>query len=95
MRANQFQVIWSKRSEADLARLWFDHVSVRGKIRRSADTIDRNLRDHPLNVGESREGNERICHLHPLAITFEVSTMDRLVKVEELWWIGFPPNPSE
>lgn len=92
MKPANYHVIWSGAAEAALAELWLQHPSEQRRIQTASDAIDRALSTQPLSLGESREGNERICHIHPLAITYSVIPEDRLVRVAKLWWID--PRPD-
>ena len=84
-----FTVIWFPQAEDDLTTAWLDSDrATRRAITAATNYIDRLLRANPLDVGEGREGIDRIVFHSPLAMVFEVLEDDRLVRVREVWRIA-------
>jgi hypothetical protein len=67
-------VIWKKDAEADLANLWIKAAD-RSALASAANRIDVQLRNDPLNTGESRADDDRIYYDPPLAILFTVAEL--------------------
>jgi hypothetical protein len=79
----RYTVTWDPEAIDDLADLWLaatDRAAVAG----AADRIDRELSIDPGAKGRPFFG-QRIFAANPLAVTFEVSTADRIVKVIQIW----------
>jgi hypothetical protein len=76
----KYTVIWLKKAEDQLARLWTD-ASDRAAVTAAADTIDSLLRWRPAERGESRSERSRILIEGVLAVLFEINEEDRLVYV--------------
>jgi plasmid stabilization system protein ParE len=79
-----FTVVWIPKAEAMLARIW-NAAKDRAAVAEAADRIDALLKRDPLTVGESRSGSLRVLYSLPLAVHYEVSEMDRLVRVLRVW----------
>jgi len=79
-----FTVVWIPKAEAMLARIW-NAAKDRAAVGKAADRIDALLKRNPLAVGESRSGAIRVLHESPLAVHYEVSELDRLVRVLKVW----------
>lgn len=79
-----YNVVWVPHAERKLTSIWLQSPR-RGMITLAANELDRSLRFHPDQVGESRDGNRRIAFETPLAIEFEVIEADRLVRVLVVW----------
>jgi hypothetical protein len=79
-----YTVSWTAHAEAELARIW-NEAGDRMRITNAARQIDIQLRRDPTSAGESRELGTRIFFVSPLAVTFHVSTEDRLVRVVDVW----------
>jgi hypothetical protein len=80
----KWTVVWRPSPTNDLATIWMATPD-RASITQAAHRIDAQLRDDPLNAGESRSGNERVLFEPPLAVSYEVSEDDRLVTVTAVW----------
>lgn len=79
-----FTVVWKPEAERRLAMIWTDATD-RGAVTRAAAAIDRALRDHPEQLGESRAKGRRIYLESPLGIAFRVAPADRMVTVVTVW----------
>lgn len=80
----KWTVVWKPAAQHDLTAIWLKALNRQAVTRTSAE-LDRLLQRDPLNLGESREGNERVVFVLPLAIRYQVSEADRLVAVQEVW----------
>ena len=90
-----YMVQWMEEALADLARLWIDADSnLRKLISVATNEIDRRLRKHPLDEGESRDGADRIFLWPPLGVTFEVSEQDRVLRILGVWQFRVGPKKS-
>lgn len=78
-----YTVIWVTAAAGELAEIWMAAAD-RPLITAAARDVDQRLRVDPESAGESRE-QRRILIAGPLAITFEISAEDRLVKVLDVW----------
>ena len=75
-----FRVEWLQAARDGLARLWLQADSaLRQAITAAAHTIDEQLQDDPLGVGESRTGNDRVLFVPPLGIRYEVDSTNNFV----------------
>lgn len=81
-----FTVVWLESAAGELAEAWF-MTKDRALVTAAARDIDQRLRVHPESAGESRQGLRRILIAGPLAVTFEMSIEDRLVRVLDVWLI--------
>ena len=79
-----YTVTWLASAEQELAALWVDAAN-RVVITTAAHQIEALLRSRPGRVGESRSKGFRILFVEPLAVTFELSKLDRLVRVHHVW----------
>jgi hypothetical protein len=79
-----YTVIWVTAAAGELAEIWMAAAD-RPLITAAARDVDQRLRVDPESAGESREQRRRILIAGPLAITFEISAEDRLVKVLDVW----------
>jgi plasmid stabilization system protein ParE len=79
-----FTVVWKPEAERRLANIWTDSTD-RNAVTRSAGVIDRALKDHPENLGESRGKGRRVFLEAPLGVVFQVSSADRMVTVLTVW----------
>ena len=84
-----YTVVWIKRAEAKLARIW-NASADRREVTRAAHEIDVQLRDDPRDCGESRPDDVRIFFVRPLAVTFRIEEDDRIVRVADVWRIRRP-----
>jgi hypothetical protein len=73
-------VVWDPDAENELADLWV-HSPVQRAITDAANRIDALLRVDPHLQGTNLSGSRRILFEPPLAVIFEVSIPDRLVRV--------------
>jgi hypothetical protein len=79
-----YAVGWRKSAENDLAQIWSDAPD-RGRITASADRIEDMIAHDPLSFGESRGDHTRIGFVAPLAVLFDVDTVNRRVTVWDIW----------
>ena len=89
----KYTVIWKPSAKQHLADIWLS-AEDRAAIASAADRIDRLLASDPLDVGESRSGNDRILIDVPLAVVFEVSELDRRVDVLTIRHVPRAPRDS-
>ena len=82
-----FTVVWADSAAGELAEIWISALD-RPLITAAARDIDHSLHTQPNAVGESRDGNRRILIAGPLAVTYELSFDDRLVKVLDIWRVA-------
>jgi plasmid stabilization system protein ParE len=75
-----FTVVWTKEAMDDLTEIW-TQSSDRKAVTTASDRIDALLRRNPLGVGKSMVDDGRMLFEVPLAVTFRVSDVDRLVTV--------------
>jgi hypothetical protein len=65
-----------------LTTFWLEADSeLRQAITTSAPLLERHLQTDPLHIGESRNPGERIHFVPPLAITYEVDALNRIVTI--------------
>lgn len=81
-----FTVAWVDSAERELAEVWLTATN-RAVVTAAARSIDQRLRTSPESAGEAREGSRRILFSGPLAVTFEPSINDRVVRVLDVWLI--------
>lgn len=81
-----FTVVWVVSGADELAEIWLS-AGDRPLITAAARDIDHRLRIQPDAVGESRDGSRRILIAGPLAVTYEISLDDRIVRVLDVWRI--------
>ncbi len=77
-------VNWTEEAQSQLADIWL-RVLDREEITIISREIDLALREHPLDVGEERVPPERVLHIKPLAVLYDVSEADCLVTVYAVW----------
>ena len=75
-----FTVVWKALAEEQLAEIWLASED-RNAVSRTARELEEQLRQRPLEVGESRDGATRVVMQPPLAVHFDVFEDDRLVVV--------------
>lgn len=73
-------------AERELAEVWLTATN-RAVVTAAARSIDQLLKTSPESAGEAREGSRRILFSGPLAVTFEPSINDRVVRVLDVWLI--------
>lgn len=66
-----WQVVWIKEAEAELINLWIAGPD-RASVTQAAEQIDEQLAINPVDFGESRQVDERIAFLGPLAVEFTI-----------------------
>jgi len=81
-----FTVVWLESAASELAEAWF-MAKDRALVTAASRDIEQRLRAHPESAGESRQGLRRILIAGPLAVMFEISVEDRLVRVLSVWLI--------
>lgn len=81
-----FTAVWLESAASELAEAWF-MAKDRALVTAASRDIDQRLRAHPESAGESRQGLRRILIAGPLAVIFEISIEDRLVRVLNVWLI--------
>jgi hypothetical protein len=79
-----FTVIWQPAALNALADIWTT-VTDRNAVTDASEQIDRMLTRDPLNVGESRPGNQRVAFAFPLGVRYEVVLDDRRSVVVAVW----------
>ena len=75
-----FEVRWMRVADAELMEIW-SQATNRNAITAAVDAVDRQLKSDPIDLGESREGAERILFATPLIVRFQVFEEDRRVLV--------------
>jgi hypothetical protein len=80
----KYTVIWSPEAEQALAALWL-HAPDRAAVTAAAYRIDQRLTNDPDQQGAARSPGVRILVEPPLAVLFEVSPLDRIVRVFHVW----------
>lgn len=69
-----YRVVWRSRSFNYLGVLHFMTLETSGDVagfERAWDEIELSLSDTPDEVGESRDGNERVLIVNPLTVVYE------------------------
>jgi len=79
----RFTVIWSPDALSKLADLW-NGATDREAISRSAESIERALRDDPGRRGEDFYG-DRLLVEEALAVAFRVLEGDRIADIFDVW----------
>jgi G:T-mismatch repair DNA endonuclease (very short patch repair protein) len=75
----------------DLARIWLGANSEQKvEITVASERMDRQLRRDPMGVGQARDRGWRVLVAPPLAVKYEVSDDDRLVRVVDVWQFTVP-----
>jgi len=85
-----FKVLWRPSALNALADIW-TNASDKNAVTRASNTLDRRLATNPLDLGESRDGNERIGFEPPLQILFRVDVAERTAHVTAVGVFGSPP----
>lgn len=81
-----YSVRWVPDALDELAALWASAApDDRSLITYAVDDLDRQLRQTPESVGESREAEFRILISMPIAVQFRVQSDARLVQVVSVW----------
>ena len=81
-----FRVEWIQSAQDDLMLLWMlADSSTRQAIATASMRIDPTLSPDPLNVGESRGGDDRVMFEPPLGVMFQVDVPNNIVWVVSVW----------
>jgi hypothetical protein len=81
-----YRVEWIQTARDELTLLWILADSpARQAITAASAKIDPTLELDPLNVGESRTGDERVMFVDPLGVLFEVDAANHIVWVFSVW----------
>lgn len=80
----KYTVLWLPDVERELTEIWLASAD-RDEISDATSRIESLLRLRPIKEGESRDMNQRILFVAPLAVTYEVREADRLVQVTSIW----------
>jgi hypothetical protein len=80
----KYTVIWSDAAIQELAAIWLQ-VRDRTAITRTAHQIELTLSRDAQHVGEQRLGNQRITHVDPLGLRFDVIVDDLTVVIGAVW----------
>ena len=89
----RWTVLWTPSAEGQLARIWLD-ADDRQAVRAAADSLDTEMSQSAMSVGESRSGGVRVAFATPLAVELEVVEQDRIVYVLSVWRIGTRRKPG-
>jgi len=76
-----FTVVWSHRAFELLDAMLKAQPARLKTLQRTLRTITDSLRDEPLTVGESREGNRRVWFTDYLIVEYEVDVEDETVEI--------------
>ena len=79
----RYTVIWHSEAHDDLTSIWLNSAD-RKAITESVHRIDIALTEDPQFKGEEFYG-DRIFVASPLAVTYTVSSEDRIVQVLQVW----------
>jgi len=82
-----YTVVWMPRAQAQLAAVW-NSASDPSAVTQVTYRIDRQLAEQPLDVGESRDGNNRLAFDPPLQVLFRVFAADKRVEVVSVGAFG-------
>jgi hypothetical protein len=81
-----FTVIWRTRALDELADIVVQSdLNTQDLVERQVTALNKRLAADPLDVGESRGGSRRIAIADPICILFEVSAVNRIVRVLTCW----------
>ena len=76
----KFAVVWKPKADNQLTEIWLDSAD-RAEITAAARDIDQKLERNPLDVGESRSGNDRLMFEGPLSVYYRVDVPAQRVLV--------------
>lgn len=62
------------------------------KVTGAIELLDRQLQDEPMQLEESRDGEQRIAFVGPLIVSFEIDQMNRRVTLLAVAWRGAGEN---
>jgi len=88
-----YVVYWLPSAEEELTRLWLE-PSTRRRITDATDEIDRQLRNDPGQLGESRDGDLRVMFVDPLGVSFIVDEDQGALVVVEIWRYRVDDRPT-
>src|SRR5262245_54649285 len=74
----KYTVLWQRKAEQSLADIWLRSLD-REVVTHAAEAIDKELSEHPFEVGESRSGNERIIICDCLGAAYSISRDDVVI----------------
>jgi hypothetical protein len=81
-----FRVEWLQSALNDLADAWMRGDAARREaINIAVRGIDFRLERNPQAEGESRDHRSRVTFVAPLAVIFEVDTVNSIVLVHHVW----------
>jgi hypothetical protein len=81
-----FRVEWIQAALDELTTIWMQaDSSLRQAITASTHTIDTELQADPFRQSESRDDEERVLFVYPLAVQIEVDLQQRIVWVIHVW----------
>ena len=83
----KFTIIWTKEADAILADIWVRSAQ-RIAITNAADRIDALLLEKANEHVDDESISRHFLCITPLAIVFEVSTQDRMIKVIYAWEVA-------
>jgi hypothetical protein len=82
-----YRVVWRRRLRNALHNAAF-YAYEKGRdadaLRQAAADIELALSDNPAELGESREGAERVVIISPLSVTYEVFETSQAVMIYEV-----------
>ena len=76
----KFRVTWHRAAQRQLASLWNDATD-HNAVSEASAWIDQALARMPMQLGESRTGNERLLIVPPMQALYSVDEFDRRVFV--------------
>jgi hypothetical protein len=82
----KYTVLWQRKAEQSLADIWL-RSSQRDSVTEAAAEIDSELRERPLDIGESRGASERILFCDCLGAAYSIFPDDAVVRVLRVWEI--------
>lgn len=75
-----YTVVSTPSADEQLAEIWLRALD-RQQVADASDAIHRMLRNDPVRAGHARPGGRRVIVVMPLSATFEISELDRLVRI--------------
>lgn len=83
-----YQVLWRKRAEDQLASMWL-RAADKELLRDCSESVDRILGRDPLAQGEARHGNARLWFYRPLCVLYQIDDPSKTVRVAAIKWVGW------
>jgi hypothetical protein len=77
-------VIFTPQVNRDIVDYWIESLHQR-EMTRAIDDLVRQMRNDPLEIGESRGGNRRVVFQWPVGMEFEVDEENQQVEVYNFW----------